>query len=75
MFGQFLTSMAFFNYGGVLADDADKAHALLKAAATAAREVGAAHIELRQEELQQSGLSDRKKVSMRWRCRRTTKPC
>ena len=50
MFGRFLTSIAFFNYGGVLADDAEAARALLNAAAVTAQEVGAAHIELRQEE-------------------------
>ena len=66
MFGRFLTSMAFFNYGGVLADDADAAHTLLKAAAVTAQEVGAAHIELRQEESLATEWPVRsKKVSMR----------
>lgn len=66
MFGRFLTSMAFLNYGGVLADDADAAHTLLTAAAVTAQEMGAAHIELRQEEPLETEWPVRsKKVSMR----------
>lgn len=66
MFGRYLTSMAFFNYGGVLADSADAAHALLKGAAVTAQDLGAAHIELRQEEMLATEWPVRsKKVSMR----------
>ena len=66
MFGCFLTSMAFFNYGGVLADRADVRLALLAAAAETARHVGAAHIELRQAEPIETDWPVRsRKVSMR----------
>ena len=66
MFGRFLTSLAFFNYGGVLADNVDAAHTLLKAAAVMAQEMGAAHIELRQDEPLATEWPVRsKKVSMR----------
>ena len=66
MFGCFLTSMAFFNYGGVLADRADVRLALLAAAAETAKDVGAAHIELRQAEPLETDWPVRsRKVSMR----------
>jgi len=66
MFGCFLTSMAFFNYGGVLADRADVRLALLAAAAETAKDVGAAHIELRQTEPIDTDWPARsRKVSMR----------
>ena len=66
MFGCFLTSMAFLNYGGVLADRADVRLALLVAAAETARDVGAAHIELRQTEPIETDWPVRsRKVSMR----------
>jgi serine/alanine adding enzyme len=66
MFGCFLTSMAFFNYGGVLADRADVRLALLAAAAETAKHVGAAHIELRQAEPIETDWPVRsRKVSMR----------
>lgn len=47
LFGQFFVSIPYFNYGGVLGDGEDARSALLDAAATAAKELGAAHIELR----------------------------
>ncbi len=50
LFGCFLTSMAFFNYGGVLADSNETSASLLKAAAEMAKETGAGHIEVRQSE-------------------------
>ena len=66
MFGRFLTSMAFFNYGGILADGADTRVALLEAAARTAKNVGAAHIELRQfEPLETIWPVRSHKVSMR----------
>ena len=66
MFGCFLTSMAFLNYGGVLADRSDVRLALLAAAGDTARDVGAAHIELRQTEPIETDWPVRsRKVSMR----------
>ena len=66
MFGCFLTSMAFLNYGGVLADRADVRLALLAAAGETAKEVGAAHIELRQTDPIEADWPVRsRKVSMR----------
>jgi serine/alanine adding enzyme len=66
MFGCFLTSMAFFNYGGVLADRADVRLAILAAAGEIAKDVGAAHIELRQTEPIETDWPVRsRKVSMR----------
>ncbi|HKU15943.1 MAG TPA: FemAB family XrtA/PEP-CTERM system-associated protein [Steroidobacteraceae bacterium] len=46
LFGDFMVSMPFFNYGGVLADD-DAAGELLAHAATHARSSGVSHLELR----------------------------
>jgi serine/alanine adding enzyme len=66
MFGCFLTSMAFFNYGGILADSAETCVALLEAAVGTARSVGAAHVELRQFEPLETNWPVRShKVSMR----------
>ncbi len=48
LFGHFLISMPFFNYGGVLADTRDAQDALLAKAAETAGNSGARHIELRQ---------------------------
>lgn len=48
LFGRFLTSVPFFNYGGVLFKSADAQNALLDAAAETARGLEATHIELRQ---------------------------
>jgi FemAB-related protein (PEP-CTERM system-associated) len=50
LFGHFLISMPFFNYGGVLADSDAVAGALLESAGELARELGVRHIELRQGE-------------------------
>lgn len=50
LFGRFLTSMPFFNYGGVLADSSEARAALLDAAAEKAQGLHATHIELRQAE-------------------------
>jgi FemAB-related protein (PEP-CTERM system-associated) len=47
LFGDFLVSMPYFNYGGVLADDANVAQALLDEAASQARALGVTHLELR----------------------------
>lgn len=48
LFGDFLVSLPYFNYGGVLSKDAEAQEALLARAAAVARESGAKHIELRQ---------------------------
>jgi len=47
LFGRFMVSLPFVNYGGVLADDADAARELLAAARQEARERKCAHLELR----------------------------
>jgi FemAB-related protein (PEP-CTERM system-associated) len=58
--------MAFFNYGGVLAYRVDVRLALLAAAGETAKEVGAAHIELRQTDPIETDWPVRsRKVSMR----------
>jgi FemAB-related protein (PEP-CTERM system-associated) len=48
LFGHFLISVPFVNYGGVLADTTEARDLLLSRAAELARELGAQHIELRQ---------------------------
>lgn len=48
LFGRFLVSLPFFNYGGILADGPEVVAALAAAAAELARERGASHVELRQ---------------------------
>lgn len=47
LFGRFLVSMPFFNYGGVLASTPDATRALLEAAVARAKAMGASHVELR----------------------------
>jgi FemAB-related protein (PEP-CTERM system-associated) len=47
LFGDFLVSQPYFNYGGVLADSAAAASVLADAAAKRGRELGVAHVELR----------------------------
>jgi serine/alanine adding enzyme len=49
LFGHFLVSMPFLNYGGILCDDDASERALLRAAVRAAEDRGASHIELRQD--------------------------
>lgn len=66
LFGRFLVSLPFLNYGGVLASDAESERALLQRAVELASEVGARHIELRHGPQLGSGWIDRQhKVSMR----------
>lgn len=48
LFGHFLVSLPFVNYGGIVADGAEEQLALAHAAVELARDVGASHIELRQ---------------------------
>lgn len=47
LFGRFAVSLPFVNYGGVVADDAVAARALLASATDVGRAFGARHIELR----------------------------
>jgi len=47
VFGRFVVSMPFLNYGGVLADSEAAAWRLLEAAVEEARRAGASHLELR----------------------------
>jgi serine/alanine adding enzyme len=66
IFGCFLVSLPFVNYGGVLADNAASQDALLGCAIDLAKKLGAGHIELRHEQL--PGLewpNKQHKVSMR----------
>lgn len=66
LFGRFLTSIPFFNYGGVLSESTNARDALLDAAAETARRLEATHIELRQvAPLETSWPVRSHKVSMR----------
>jgi serine/alanine adding enzyme len=47
LFGDFLVSMPYVNYGGVLADDAASSARLVEAAADLCRDLGVVHMELR----------------------------
>jgi FemAB-related protein (PEP-CTERM system-associated) len=65
LFGRFATSMPFLNYGGVLADDARAAEALLAAGIREARAAKAAYLELRHTDRMFDHLAVREhKVSM-----------
>lgn len=65
MFGTFLVSMPFLNYGGVLADGRDEERLLLSEAAALRERLGAAHVELRHAGSAVEGLPSRShKVSM-----------
>jgi len=50
LFGDFLVSMPYLNYGGILADDDDARGALLDRARSLAAELGVRHVELRHTE-------------------------
>jgi serine/alanine adding enzyme len=66
MFGRFLVSLPFVNYGGILADHAEAEEALKEAAICQARASGATHVELRHQEADDIGWSStQRKVSMR----------
>jgi serine/alanine adding enzyme len=68
MFGNFLVSMPYFNYGGVCAGDEPSRRLLVAEAVRIAESVGASHIELRQERPLDGGLPAKtNKVSMRLR--------
>jgi len=47
LFGDFVVSMPYFNYGGALAQDARAAEALMQRAGALARELGVSHAEFR----------------------------
>ena len=49
LFGDFLVSLPFVNYGGALGDDAAIEVGLMEAAAELARELGCGHLELRDD--------------------------
>lgn len=66
LFGNFLVSMPYFNYGGVCADDPAARALLIDGAVRTARDVGAGHVELRQEYPLGNGFPVKTgKVSMR----------
>jgi len=65
LFGRFMVSLPFVNYGGVVADDDAVAAALLARASTMAQELRLDHLELRHTERQFDGLPCKQhKVSM-----------
>lgn len=65
LFGDFLVSMPYFNYGGVLADDEVAAGALVAHAGQLAGRLGVQHVELRQTTRLPGGLPIRDdKVTM-----------
>lgn len=64
-FGDFIVSLPYFNYGGVLANHAAAANALLDAAADLGAELGVSHVELRHRSDEFQRLPSRTdKVSM-----------
>ncbi len=66
LFGRFLVSLPFVNYGGVLADDDASRDALLARAVELAKKFSADHIELRHGQLSGLQWPDKQhKVSMR----------
>ena len=66
MFGNFLASMPYFNYGGVCADDEEGRDLLIAEAVRIAGQSCVSHIEFRQEELLDNGFPVKtSKVSMR----------
>jgi FemAB-related protein (PEP-CTERM system-associated) len=65
LFGNFLVSIPFFSYGGVIADSDEAREKLLASAAELGRELGARHIELRQgDECPMPWQSSTSKVTM-----------
>jgi len=56
LFGRFLVSVPFLNYGGVLASDSAAADALIAEAHHVAHRFGASHVELRHTSRQFTGL-------------------
>src|SRR5690606_7568604 len=65
LFGDFLVSMPYFNYGGVLAESDAVRQALIAEAGRVAQPCGSAHVELRHREEPELGLPSRDdKVTM-----------
>ncbi len=64
LFGNFLVSMPFLNYGGVLADDNGARQALLGQAVKLAGELGCSHMELRETSPSTTWPMKTDKVSM-----------
>jgi len=65
LFGRFLVSQPFFNYGGLLCENHAVGNALLAEACLLRQECGAEHVELRHAELWSADLpTKRHKVSM-----------
>jgi FemAB-related protein (PEP-CTERM system-associated) len=65
LFGRFVVSMPFFNYGGVLADSPEAEALLLERAIALTRESGGSHLELRHTHQQFPALTPRRhKVAM-----------
>lgn len=66
LFGRFVVSMPFLNYGGVVADSSESARALLDAAVAITQELGGRHLELRHTRRLFDALQPRHhKVAMR----------
>jgi len=66
LFGRFLVSLPFVNYGGLLTDDAHFREALLERAIEQAKKLGAHHIELRHQDMSDLCWPQKQhKVSMR----------
>lgn len=66
IFGRFLVSLPFVNYGGLLADSTERREQLQEAAIKQAQALDAEHIELREQEvISSSWVSSPRKVSMR----------
>jgi FemAB-related protein (PEP-CTERM system-associated) len=66
LFGNYFVSMPYFNYGGVLGDDAETKERLISEAIEIARKLKGTHIEFRQNELLENGMRYKaSKVSMR----------
>lgn len=65
LFGNYMVSLPFVNYGGMCSDDAESAEALLQAAVEIGRQQGARHIEFRDQCPTEQGLPVKtSKISM-----------
>lgn len=64
LFGDFMVSLPFFNYGGVLANSADADAALMTAAGALAERLGVSHIEFRDPQARVGWPARTDKVAM-----------
>jgi serine/alanine adding enzyme len=64
LFGHYLVSVPWFNYGGVLADDAAADEALMAAAGELAGRLGASHVEFRETRPREGRPARTDKVAM-----------